>query len=186
MRRTVQALALLGSGIAILGAIALRAQPGSFRSQYGRRVSPHESTSATVDGAKLTIVYGRPSMRGRVIFGSLIPYDRVWCPGADEATTLESTRVIQIGNLKIPPGPHTIWTIPTPSHWTLMISKESSGFHTRYNSRADLGRVDLIKRDLVAPIEQLTFAIAPNPVGGGKIAMTWEKTEISIPFTVIQ
>jgi hypothetical protein len=186
VRRTVQALAILGSVIAILAVTAIRAQPGSFRSQYGRRISPHESTGAMVDGAQLTIVYGRPSMRGRMIFGSLVPYDRVWCPGADEATTLESTRQIQIGSLKIPTGPHTIWILPTPSRWTLVISKESSGFHTRYNSRADLGRVELAKRDLGTPIEQLTFLVAPLASGGGTITMTWEKTEVSTSFSVIQ
>src|SRR5262245_61781132 len=58
-----------------------------------RRLSPHDDVSATIDGAMLTIEYGRPSMRGRKIFGWLVPFDAVWCPGADEATTLESTHV---------------------------------------------------------------------------------------------
>src|SRR5438093_9883744 len=57
-----------------------------------RRASPHESVSEKVDGSDITITYGRPYMRGRMIFGRLVPWDRVWCPGADEATTLESTR----------------------------------------------------------------------------------------------
>ena len=187
MRRTILAIVVLGSGIAMF-MIALRAQSGALppRYQYGRRVSPHESTSATIDGARLTIVYGRPSMRGRVIFGSLVPYGRVWCPGADEATTLESTRELQIEHVRIPVGPHTIWVLPTDDGWTLIISRESSGFHTRYNPRADLGRAAWSKRPLATPIEQLTFTLAPRPSGGGDIAMSWEKTEVSVPFSVIQ
>ena len=149
------------------------------------RVSPHESVSATVDGAKLTITYGRPSMRGRPIFGALVPYGRVWCPGADEATTLESTRALKIERLDVPTGPHTIWMLPTADAWTLVVSKEPSGFHTRYNESADLGRVPLRKRALEAPIEQLTFAIDAGPAGsGGVIRMMWEKTEVSVPFSV--
>ena len=66
------------------------------------------------------------------------------------------------------------------------MSKEPSGFHTRYNESADLGRVPLRKRALDAPIEQLTFAIDANPAGsGGVIRMMWDKTEVSVPFTIV-
>lgn len=155
--------------------------------QRGLRVSPHESVNATIDGAEIVITYGRPSMRGRTIFGALVPYGRVWCPGADEATTLDSTRTLQLGALTVPPGPHTIWMLPTAEAWTLVVSKEPSGFHTRYNESADLGRVALRKRVLPATIEQLTFTIEKNPpAAGGAIKMTWETTEVSVSFTVVQ
>jgi hypothetical protein len=147
------------------------------------RVSPHESVSGTVDGAQITIVYGRPSMRGRTIFGSLVPYDRVWCPGADEATTLESNLPLKVGTVQVPPGPHTIWILPTREAWTLIISKRPSGFHTYYPADEDLGRVTLRKRQLDMPVEQLTFAVTPH-TGGGEIAMRWERTEVVAPVTV--
>jgi hypothetical protein len=150
------------------------------------RVSPHESVTGMVDGAQLTIVYGRPSMRGRTIFGGLVPLDRVWCPGADEATTLSSTRDLRLGDLRVPAGPHTIWILPTGDLWTLVVSKESSGFHTQYRSSQDLGRVPVQKRDLSTPVEVLTFAIVSDPSGGGSIVMSWEKTEISARVRVVQ
>jgi hypothetical protein len=150
------------------------------------RLSPHESVTGNVDGAELTIVYGRPSMRGRTIFGSLVPYGRVWCPGADEATTLSSTRDLRLGNLRVPAGPHTIWMLPTADLWTLVVSRESSGFHTQYRPSQDLGREPVQKRDLSTPVEVLTFAIVQDPSGGGSIVMSWEKTEISARFSVVQ
>ena len=151
----------------------------------GSRVSPHESTSATIDGSEVTVTYGRPSMRGRMIFGRLVPYGRVWCPGADEATTLQSTHALQLGDLTVPAGSHTIWIRPTAETWTLIVSKEPNGFHTNYNASADLGSVTLSKRALDTPVEQLTFAIAKNPAGrGGIVAMSWETTEVSVPFAV--
>jgi hypothetical protein len=125
-------------------------------------------------------------MRGRVIFGRLVPYDRVWCPGADEATTLESTRELEVGSLRVPTGPHTIWMLPTHDRWTLIVSKEPSGFHTMYNAQADLGRVELRTRELPAPVEQLTFAITPSEGGGGVLAMSWEQTEVSVGFRVVK
>ena len=178
----------------VVGLLAVIAMVSTGRGlaagQRGARVSPHESVSASIDGADLTITYGRPSMRGRTIFGALVPYERVWCPGADEATTLDSTRALQIGTLAVPPGPHTIWMLPTASVWTLVVSKEPSGFHTRYNGAADLGRVALRKQALTEPpsgVETLTFAIEKNPSGaGGVIKMTWETTEVSALFTVVQ
>ena len=149
------------------------------------RASPHENVTGTIDGAQLTITYGRPYMRGRTIFGGLVPYGRVWCPGADEATTLESTRALRVGDLAVPPGPHTIWMLPTPDAWTLVISKEPSGFHTRYNASADLGRVTMQTRTLANSIEQLTFAIDRNsPSGGPAIRMMWEQTEVGAPIRI--
>jgi Protein of unknown function (DUF2911) len=149
------------------------------------RASPHESVTGTIDGATLTVTYGRPYMRGRTIFGGLVPYGRVWCPGADEATVLDSTKPLRIVSLDVPAGPHTIWMLPTADQWTLVVSKEPSGFHTRYNESADLGRIDLRKRALPAPVEQLTFAIDKNPdAPGGVLKMMWETTEVSAPFLV--
>lgn len=173
----------------LLGAASLIATPDAglqTRSQSSfqpSRLSPHETVAAIIDGARVAISYGRPSMRGRAIFGSLVPYGRVWCPGADEATTVESTTELLIANLRVARGPHTIWILPTPSDWTLIVSKEPRGFHTRYNPERDLGRVVMQKRDLSSAVERLTFAIVPSPAGGGSIVMSWEKTEASVPFS---
>ena len=84
----------------------------------------------------------------RTIFGGLVPYQIVWCPGADAATTLDSTRPLQVGSLAVPPGPHTIWILPTPNVWTLIVSKEPSGFHSFYPSSSDLGRIELRKQSV--------------------------------------
>jgi len=167
--------------VGVIGAATVAVVHGG---QLGR-ISPHESVSGTVDGSDITITYGRPSMRGRTIFGRLVPYGRVWCPGADEATTLDSARPLKLGDLLVPAGPHTIWVLPTADVWKLIVSKEPSGFHTNYNPSADLGSLEMRKRSLDAPVEQLTFAVVKNPAGsGGSIAMTWETTEASVPFTV--
>src|SRR5438876_6290939 len=130
---------MLVLGCAAIFALVLAVAANAQRA----RVSPHESVSATIDGAQLSITYGRPYMRGRTIFGQLVPYGRVWCPGADEATTLDSTRNLRVADLAVPAGPHTIWVLPTPDTWTLVVSKEPSAFHTNYNASADLGRVAL-------------------------------------------
>jgi len=194
MRTAVIAIAIAGS-VAALGAAGYIARtnhvpfvrrPVRYGGQLSTagRLSPHESVSATIDGTDVKIVYGRPSMRGRKIFGSLVPYGRVWCPGADEATTLESSRVLRIGNLEIPAGPHTIWMLPEQRRWTFIVSEEPYGFHTAYSPSLDMGRAPLRVKTLDSPVEQLTFAIEPRSPSGGTIAMRWEQTEVSVDFSV--
>ena len=174
-------LALLGGVVLVIGsalAVALHAR------QAGR-ASPHESVTETIDGSRITITYGRPFTRGRAIFGRLVPYGRVWCPGADEATTFDSARDVQMGTLRVPAGPHTIWILPTADTWTLFVSNEPSGFHTNYNPSANLGSVQMQKRSIEAPVEQLTFTVVKNQTAtGGAVTMAWETTEVAVPFTV--
>jgi hypothetical protein len=173
--------------VVLVGGVVVCATLVGVRAVQRPRASPHESVSATVDNSEITITYGRPYMRGRTIFGSLVPYGRVWCPGADEATTLDSARPLQLGDLSVPAGPHTIWVLPTRDAWTLIVSQEASGFHTNYHPSADLGRIPMQKRSIDTPVEQLTFAVVKNPSGrGGLVTMTWENTEVSVPFTVMQ
>ena len=172
--------------IAAVGVLATTVVSGFSRTvvEQKPRVSPHESVSGTVGGSTISVTYGRPYMKGRKIFGGLVPYERVWCPGADEATVLDSSRDLQIGDLKVPAGPHTIWILPTEKEWTLIVSKEESGFHTRYHPELDLGRIQLQKTALPAPIEQLTFEIRETGANSGVLAMKWETTEVSVPFTL--
>jgi len=181
-RRIVLARLVMGARLVAVSALAVFAGvPVGAQS----RISPHEPTSGIIDGARITVTYGRPSMRGRTIFGALVPFDRVWCPGADEATILDSDKPVQLDTLKVPAGPHIIWMLPTANQWTLIVSKEPSGFHTQYHPDADLGRVALRKSPINPPVEQLTFEIAPNRSGpGGSLSMRWETTSVWISLTV--
>jgi hypothetical protein len=152
-----------------------------------KRISPHEQASGTIDGTRVTVTYGRPSKRGRAIFGALVRYGEVWCPGADEATTIASDRPLQFGDLRVPAGTHTIWMLPAEDRWTLIVSSEASGFHTDYHPAADLGRVEMQRHTVAPVVEQLTFAVGPNGSGaGGTLTMTWDTTAVSASFTMGQ
>src|SRR5438552_152649 len=177
MSRKAAAFLLL-TAVIVLGCRGARAQ--------GRRASPHEKTAVvTVDGSEMFIEYGRPYTRGRTIFGSLIRWDEVWCPGADEATYLSTTRSLRVGNLALPAGKYSLWILPTEDVWTLIFNKDWDTFHTSYRSRSDFGKVKMEKEKLSANVEQLTFTIEPNAAApGGRIAMSWATTKVSVPFTV--
>lgn len=156
-----------------------------FVSAQERRASPHDKTSATVDGSDMVVVYGRPYARGRTIFGSLIRWDEVWCPGADEATYLSTSRPLKVGALSLPAGSYSMWIRPTEDVWTLIFNKDWNTFHTSYRARSDFGRVPMQKATLPANVEQLTFTIERNTAApGGQIAMSWATTKASVAFTV--
>jgi hypothetical protein len=183
----VSGLLLIGFTTLAMMAVEARARQSSRTGLDRPRASPHESVTGTIDGADLTIVYGRPSMRGRKIMGALVPYGRWWCPGADEATELTTSKSLRAGNLVVPAGTYTLYMLPSAKDWTLMINKETGTFHTQYFPASDLGRITLQKRTLAAPVEQLTFAIEPDASGsGGVLGMRWETTEVFTPFTVVE
>jgi hypothetical protein len=152
------------------------------------RLSPHESTSGTIDGADIMITYGRPSMRGRRIMGALVGYDEDWTPGADEATILETSRAVRIGEVAVAAGQYSVWMRPTADRWTMFLNQAAHLYHTaNRNRRDDLEGIVLRLRTLDRPVEQLTFTIEQNATGrGGVIAMTWETTAVSAPVVVME
>src|SRR5438270_7000283 len=100
--------------------------------QRGRYTSPEAKTSATIAGKIFTVDYYAPSMHGRKVMGGLVPYGEVWCTGANIATGFSLGADIQLGNLKIPKGEYSIWTLPNEKEWTLIVNKETGQFHLNY------------------------------------------------------
>jgi len=137
--------------------------------------SPHETVSAAVDGAQVSITYGRPYTRGRKIVGGLVPFGRVWRTGADQSTTLVTDGPLVIGGAVVPAGKVSLYTLPSPQGWKLIINKQTGQWGTEYNEAQDLARVDMTTRALTAPVDQFTIKIE-----GGQIKMAWELTEVSV------
>jgi hypothetical protein len=186
MRRIIALACAVGLLLAwTQGPLLFARARGSF-GQAGRPVlSPHETTQGSVDGAALSITYGRPSMRGRKIFGRLVPFNSTWCPGADECTRLSTNRDLQFDGLKLKAGDYSLWMLPTEAAWTLTFNSDGHAFHTGRSPRLDVGKITLKKETLPMPVEQLTFTIGPNPSApGGLLAMSWETTRVTAPFTV--
>lgn len=171
-----------GAFAAVVLGLAVVAVP---EAQERQRASPHETVSAEIAGAKVSITYGRPYMKGRTVFGQLVPWDRVWRTGADEATTLTTDKMLMFGNLHVSAGSVTLWTQPSQTGpWKFIINKETGQWGTAYKAENDLGRVDMKTETLATPVEQFTIAIEPAGKGG-QIVMSWEKTKMIVPFTIM-
>jgi hypothetical protein len=168
--------------VALAAVTGAAAQPPAPRAP----LSPHETKAFDVEGAAITIKYGRPSMRGRKIFGGLRQYGVLWMPGADEATRVDTTADLQFGGVRVPKGAYTIYTIPTETTWTLIINKQTGQFHTVYNRDMDLARLEMKTERLTEPVEQLTISATSAAGGGGVFAIEWETTRAFVPFTVVR
>lgn len=145
-------------------------------------ISPRDTVTATVHGANFMIEYGRPAVRGRQIFGSIVPWGRVWRTGANQATHFSTDRDVVIGGLMVPRGTYTLWTLPTEAGWHLIVNRQTGQWGTRHDPAYDLGRVPLEVRRLTEPVELLTFRIEPRPVGG-MLIIAWDTYEASVPFS---
>jgi hypothetical protein len=174
-------ISALGVAVAVTLIVSATAVPEAQQ----QRASPHETVSAEIGGAKVSITYGRPYMKGRAIFGGLVPWDRVWRTGADEATTLTTDKMLMFGNLHVGPGSVTLWTLPSQTGpWKFVVNKETGQWGTAYNAENDLGRVDMKTETLATPVEQFTITLEPAG-SGGQITLSWDTTKMIVPFGVM-
>jgi hypothetical protein len=146
--------------------------------------SPRDSVKVLLAGKTLTVNYGRPSARGRKIIGGVVPYNQIWRTGANEATTLSSEADLLIGGTVIPRGTYSLYTIPSKTSWQLVVNKEVGQSGLVYHPRLDLARVRLQKTGLKDYIERFTISIERVSLNSGVLRLAWEKTALSIPFTL--
>ena len=150
----------------------------------GKAGSPHVRTEAVIDGANISVEYGRPSLKGRTPGKDLDPYEgREWRTGADEATTLKTDKMLMINGLHVPAGTYTLYTIPTGGTWELIVSKKTGQWGIPYPKGDDLGRTKMTVGKNDKPAEQLTITVADTPAGGN-IVIDWGTTKATVPFTV--
>jgi hypothetical protein len=150
----------------------------------GNPPSPHVKTTWAIDGANISIEYGRPSLRGRSD-ATLMPPGAPWRTGADEATLLTTDKPLKFGALAVPAGTHTINTQPGATDWQLIIGKLNAAGQWGIPYRPDLetGRAPMRLGAPSTPVETLTISIDDTPAGG-TLRIEWGSKSATIPFTV--
>lgn len=171
---------IVAGGAVILG-LALWANSGAAQKDKSQRASPPMQASFTfTDGKTITVDYSSPRMKGRKIYGGLVPFGEVWRAGANEATTFVTTANLTVGGTAVPAGSYTLFAIPTADKWTLIISKKTGEWGTDYPGPGeDLARIEMKVSKLPAPVEN--FTIAFDKEGGGcAMRLDWETTRASV------
>jgi hypothetical protein len=150
----------------------------------GKGGSPHVKTAWTVDGAAISIEYGRPYLKGRPD-AQMMPAGQPWRTGADEATVLVTDKPLKFGALSLPAGTYTLNTQPGDSDWQLIVGKLSKPgqWGIPYDPSLEIGRAPMTPGTAAPPVEQLTISI-DDTAAGAVLRIEWGATKATVPFTV--
>ncbi len=141
---------------------------------------PGEASVKFEDGKTVTIEYSRPSMRGRKIFGGLVPYDQVWRTGANAATSLKTDVDITIDDANVPAGSYTLYSLPGMNSWKLIINKQTGQWGTEYSQGQDLARVDMKVSQAPSGMETFTISLDKTSATSAMLKLDWENTIASV------
>jgi hypothetical protein len=133
------------------------------------RPSPPVQAQATVDGKTVTIDYGAPSVKGREIWGKLVPYGQVWRAGANETTAFTTSADVTVEGKALPAGKYAFFILPAENEWTMIFNKTIKWGAYAYKQDEDVLRVSVPATKSAAPVEKLTYAITP----AGEVTVSW-------------
>ncbi|HVS12282.1 MAG TPA: DUF2911 domain-containing protein [Thermoanaerobaculia bacterium] len=159
---------LVATAIAVAFVVGLLV--GIRLGQPSFRLSPTGTAEVILGDVHVAIAYSRPYARGRTIFGELVPWGEVWRTGANEATSLVTDGDLLIGDAAVPAGEYTLYTIPEPTGWTLIVSRETGQWGTVYNPERDRARIPMRSEALPELVEQLTLRFETPEVSPQAVA----------------
>ena len=165
-------------------ALALTLLAGCERVPSGEnRVSQPAMLAQRVGQTMLLVQYNRPSARGRVLFGGIVPFDSIWCPGADEGTRLETTHDLAIGGATLPAGGYSLWMLPRETGpWTLIFSREADAYHVPYpGPEHDALRVEVLP-GRGPPVETLSWSFPVATRAGAVLRFSWGDVLLDLPL----
>jgi hypothetical protein len=145
--------------------------------------SPPATPSVTVAGGTIDIRYNTPHMRGRKIMGQLVPYDKVWRTGANPATTLITSVPLKFGDLLVPAGTHTLYSLPSTATWQLIINNQTGQWGLTYDQSQDLGRIPMKAKPMAAPQEVMSLTFENTTPNSTELHIRWETTDRYVTIT---
>jgi len=155
---------------------------GAFAQVRTPRPSPNATLTQTVGLTDITIKYSRPGVKGRAIWGGLVPYDQVWRTGANEATTITFSDDVTINGQKLAKGTYAFFTVPSKDQWSLVFNKQGEQWGAfNYDQSQDALRFN-VKPETADFREWMGFEIPEMTTDTAKIVLRWEK--VAVPFTV--
>ena len=140
---------------------------------------------AMVNDNHVHIEYNSPGVKGRQIWGGLVPYDKVWATGAHTATSVQFSKDVTVNNKKIPAGQYAFFTIPGKEKWTIILNtRYDQHMADDYNEKEDVARMD-VKPEEHSLTQRLTYNVNSTNNNAGEITMQWEKILIRLPFSTV-
>lgn len=150
----------------------------NFVNAQDKPTSTKEVVTGKINGATITINYGSPSVKGREIWGKLVPFNQVWRAGANDATTFETDKEVTIEGSKLPAGKYSFFVIPNEKECVIIFNKEAKQWGAyKYKEKEDQFRVTVKQKVAKTKAEKLVYVIEKNTV-----SLNWDNW--TIPFSV--
>lgn len=130
---------------------------------------------------KVTIAYGRPNARGRKLFGGVVSWGEVWCPGADQATAISFSKDLLIGGQRLAAGKYSIWAVPDSLQWTLIFSRAADVFHIPYPGASQDALRIRVKPQAGPFMESLAFYFPSANADRALLNLQWGETIVQVP-----
>lgn len=144
------------------------------------KLSPQSTVSQTVGTTTVSVDYHRPQVRGRKIWGELVPYGQVWRTGANQATTIKFSDPVKVNGQPVPAGTYALFSIPGPEQWTLILNKRARQFGAyEYQPKDDLLRFVVKAKAVKEFSEWLTYEVYPASRSSAYVDLYWEKLRVS-------
>jgi hypothetical protein len=181
LKRLLIALSIIALGLLIYSVFV--------ENIFAPRLSPKDTAKITLNDLDLKVEYNRPSKRDREIFGALVPFDKVWRTGANEATTFQTNKDLIIDGMLLKKGKYTLWTVPMETSWKVRFNSKdykwgvNEKMEPMWDPNFDVIELEVPKQDIVETVEKFTIAF-DNKTGNLKLTMAWDQTLIEIPVAV--
>lgn len=180
MSKALRIFLIVLGAVLILGFIGLQVM-----TKQTKKHSPEDRVSLVQGDLELEVKYSRPYKKGRKIFGGLVPYGEVWRTGANEATSFTTNAAIDFGGTRVKPGTYTLWTIPGPNEWKVILNDKRYGWGVSWGGVAsreaghDVATATVPVSIPVAPVEQFTIRFSEVPMA---LILEWDDVMVSVPL----
>lgn len=164
--------------------------PLSYPLITGERASPLESSRLELAGGTILVCYGRPSARGRTLFGAedaLVPYGRLWRTGANEPTRLFTDVALDVGGIHLPPGRYSLYTMPYEERWIVALNQSTFHWGNDFSDRVraqEIGRTVARVDSSAAFVEQLTINLERAAADSARLVISWGHRRVAVPTVV--
>ena len=170
----------------VIASIAVIGSTNNASAQITPQPSPLAKIEQKIGLTDVSVVYSRPSKKDRVVFGDLVPFGEYWRTGANENTKITTTDAMIFGKDTLKAGTYALFTKPGKESWEVYFYKDYSNWGTPEEWKESNVAVKVVTRSiaLMSPVESFTISIDNVEMGGAKLGISWDKTSVSVPFTV--
>ncbi|MCF3651338.1 DUF2911 domain-containing protein [Synoicihabitans lomoniglobus] len=170
---------LFATGLALLSITVSAQEPLNFPAP-----SPTAKVAQTVGLTEVEIVYARPAMRGRKIFGALVPYDAIWRTGANQSSKISFSGPVVFGGVEVPGGTYALYTVPGSSKWEVILSRNTELWGSYgYVPDQEVARIEAKPIKTAESVESLTLSIDGVDADAATLNIAWERVRVSVPIS---